>query len=288
MTRTGTVNTDKKFTGQRLDGTGLYYYNARYYDPTIERFISPDSTGQNLNNPQTLNRYSYYVNNPLKYTDPTGQDYISDHGGGTIKPPDPEPPVVYDPFWDYSNRFLDGFSGSFVNTFNTIKKFQNDPLGFWSDIGYSATHFSDTANALIDFYDVSTPEGVGHVLGDVTQAIIIKKGIDTLKAPPIPAEGVPKLLGLWSETASAQGIANKLNHVFGNATHSFDPLLEQYAGNQLKAFKALEVATQQSINASGATGTFINRVVKVAGYDAEVSGTVQDNIRKIGSARILK
>jgi len=31
--RTGYVPTDKLFTGQRLDPTGLYYYNARYYDP---------------------------------------------------------------------------------------------------------------------------------------------------------------------------------------------------------------------------------------------------------------
>jgi RHS repeat-associated protein len=41
-TRSGDVPTDKKFAGQRLDGTGLYYYDARYYDPTIGRFISPD------------------------------------------------------------------------------------------------------------------------------------------------------------------------------------------------------------------------------------------------------
>jgi uncharacterized protein RhaS with RHS repeats len=34
QTRSGDVPTDKKFTGQRLDATGLYYYNARYYDPT--------------------------------------------------------------------------------------------------------------------------------------------------------------------------------------------------------------------------------------------------------------
>lgn len=42
-TRSGDVNTDKKFTGQRLDDTGLYFYNARYYDAAIGRFISPDT-----------------------------------------------------------------------------------------------------------------------------------------------------------------------------------------------------------------------------------------------------
>jgi RHS repeat-associated protein len=75
----GNLATDKLFTGQRLDATGLYYYGARYYDPTIGRFISPDTVVQNPGNPQTLNRYSYVVNNPLKYTDPTGLDvYIGD------------------------------------------------------------------------------------------------------------------------------------------------------------------------------------------------------------------
>ena len=69
-TRSGDVPTDRKFTGQRLDGTGLYYYGARYYDPTIGRFISADSMVPNPANPQSLNRYSYCLNNPLKYTDP--------------------------------------------------------------------------------------------------------------------------------------------------------------------------------------------------------------------------
>ena len=72
-TRTGSVSTDKKFTGQRLDGTGLYYYGARYYDASIGRFISPDTVVQNLYDPQSLNRYTYCVNNPLKYTDPSGR-----------------------------------------------------------------------------------------------------------------------------------------------------------------------------------------------------------------------
>jgi RHS repeat-associated protein len=55
-----------------LDNTGLYYYGARYYDPTIGRFISPDTVVQNYGAPQTLNRYSYALNNPLRYADPTG------------------------------------------------------------------------------------------------------------------------------------------------------------------------------------------------------------------------
>ena len=70
--QTGSVNTVKQFTGQILDSTGLYYYNARYYDPTIGRFISADTAVENPGNPQTLNRYSYCQNNPLTFNDPTG------------------------------------------------------------------------------------------------------------------------------------------------------------------------------------------------------------------------
>jgi RHS repeat-associated protein len=73
-TVTGTLPTDKKFTGQRLDSDGLYYYGARYYDAAIGRFISPDTTVQNPANPQTLNQYSYCLNNPLKFIDPSGHE----------------------------------------------------------------------------------------------------------------------------------------------------------------------------------------------------------------------
>ncbi len=64
--------TDHRFTGQKLDGTGLYYYNARYYDPEIGAFISPDTLVPDPTNLLDYNRYSYVRGNPLKYTDPTG------------------------------------------------------------------------------------------------------------------------------------------------------------------------------------------------------------------------
>src|SRR5437667_5692853 len=57
-----------RFTGQVLDAeTGLYYYNARYYDPGLARFIQADTVIPDLGNPQSYNRYSYALNNPLKY-----------------------------------------------------------------------------------------------------------------------------------------------------------------------------------------------------------------------------
>jgi hypothetical protein len=57
----------------------LYYYGARYYDANIGRFISPDSIVPNPANPQSLNRYSYCLNNPLKYIDPSGHESQEDY-----------------------------------------------------------------------------------------------------------------------------------------------------------------------------------------------------------------
>lgn len=83
--RSGTVPTDKKFTGQRLDSSGLYYYGARMYDPELARFISADTIVPAPANPQAFNRYSYALNNPLRYIDPTGHEAIV-VGGAVIAP----------------------------------------------------------------------------------------------------------------------------------------------------------------------------------------------------------
>jgi RHS repeat-associated protein len=69
--------TTKRFTGQYHEsslpgGEGLYYYNARWYDARLARFVSADTIVPNPGNPQALNRYSYVLGNPLRYVDPTG------------------------------------------------------------------------------------------------------------------------------------------------------------------------------------------------------------------------
>lgn len=61
---------EHRFTGKPQDGTGLYYYGARFYDPALGRFISPDPAMDGLN------WYVYVYNNPLKYVDPDGMESV--------------------------------------------------------------------------------------------------------------------------------------------------------------------------------------------------------------------
>ena len=64
---------DRGYTGhEQMAGFGLINMNGRLYDPYLQRFLSPDNMVQDPLNAQNYNRYSYCLNNPLMYTDPTG------------------------------------------------------------------------------------------------------------------------------------------------------------------------------------------------------------------------
>ena len=64
---------DRGFTGhEHLYAFGLINMNGRCYDPMMSSFLSVDAYVQSPDNSQNFNRYSYCLNNPLKYTDPSG------------------------------------------------------------------------------------------------------------------------------------------------------------------------------------------------------------------------
>jgi len=80
-----------RFTSKELDEeTGLYYHGARYYEPTISRWMSADPAGFALVSPmgsdgkpkasysiiEAVNWYAYVSNNPVIYVDPTGMEEV--------------------------------------------------------------------------------------------------------------------------------------------------------------------------------------------------------------------
>jgi RHS repeat-associated protein len=66
------LGTSFKYTGQRQAEAGLYFFNARWYDPELGRFIQADTIIPEPGNPLAWDRYAYGYNNPVKNTDPTG------------------------------------------------------------------------------------------------------------------------------------------------------------------------------------------------------------------------
>jgi RHS repeat-associated protein len=91
------LDAKRGYAGHEEDAiTGLVYAEARYYNPATGRFNSQDplfldigtdlskydkGLPELLSDPQNLNSYSYVRNNPLKYIDPTGEDYYHFNSG---------------------------------------------------------------------------------------------------------------------------------------------------------------------------------------------------------------
>jgi RHS repeat-associated protein len=70
----GTTPTKRQYTGQisEMASIGLYFYGARWLDPSLSRWIQPDSIIPDPYNTLDWDRYSYARNNPVKYVDPDG------------------------------------------------------------------------------------------------------------------------------------------------------------------------------------------------------------------------
>jgi RHS repeat-associated protein len=89
-------STNYKFTGYERDTETAYgtssgndYAFARYYNARLGRFMSGDPLAGDITDPQTLNRYSYVRNNPINFTDPSGQFLC-----GNCEPTQPPPPIL--------------------------------------------------------------------------------------------------------------------------------------------------------------------------------------------------
>jgi RHS repeat-associated protein len=114
-------------TGKERDSeSGNDYFGARYYASTMGRFMSPDpkmASGHAMN-PQSWNRYSYSLNNPLKFFDPDGKEAILFYRAP-----------------DSGKSSLQDFGHVFIYVRNE-KTGRSGVFDFYPDAGKSATHRS--------------------------------------------------------------------------------------------------------------------------------------------------
>ena len=119
------------YTGhEHLPEYGLFHMNARLYDPQTGRFLSPDPYVQDPANTQSYNRYAYALNNPLKYTDPSGEAIYTTNNSDE---------------WKRLIRFL--AAGGTLDDFDHSGWTMLDGTGAWGAFGFD--DLNDTGYELI-------------------------------------------------------------------------------------------------------------------------------------------
>lgn len=83
------AETSYGFTGEWQDNSlnGMIYLRARSYNPTTGTFLSKDSWDGDVNTPMSYNKWSYVNDNPVDYTDPTGQHPCTNECGARSNTP---------------------------------------------------------------------------------------------------------------------------------------------------------------------------------------------------------
>jgi len=228
--------TSHYFTGKELDSsTNLYYYGARYYNPQLGRFISPDSLVQSPYDPQSLNRYSYCRNNPINYVDPTGHSWKSfwKKFGGTVLS---IVGVVLAPF-------TAGLSLWAVSIYSGIQAAQAGQFGAWA-AGFAISMALGGILPVGDFANPLMQVGMGALRGAAIGAV---------------SGGIASVIGGGSFGAGAlQGAIGGAEGGAISGFYSTQQFQNWKAGNGFVSNRTL--AARQATNALNVTGVQTQRI----------------------------
>lgn len=130
----GTTPTQYQYTGQRNEvSIGLYFYQSRWYDPSIGRFAQADIIIPGTGNSQAWDRYAYTLNNPVRYTDPSGHRCMNDNDKPT---PCDDDPVKLTTSNDCSKIAWDGYCYTGSQMVKLYSWYVTHP-GYWNNNGKS-------------------------------------------------------------------------------------------------------------------------------------------------------
>jgi RHS repeat-associated protein len=154
------------YTGRERDAVGLYYYGARYYDPATGRFITRDGLAGKTHNPQSLNRYTYCLNNPLKYIDPTGlsEEFFLMDEGDILNNLTPTFVFDWESFLRHFRSFCEMFGISLRKMLDFIMSYLTRLLQSIVDT-YGVVAFDQTALMILNL--MAFLEAFVNVLGDI-------------------------------------------------------------------------------------------------------------------------
>lgn len=231
VTHTGAASVKHRFTGQEADdSTGLYYYNARYYDPQLGRFTIADWIVPDPNNPQDLNRYTYANNNPVRYTDPTGHKKKK--------------------FWGFFGAIIGAVVGSIIPGVGTaIGGMIGGAIGGGLQAGLNTGKFSSIVTGAIS--GGVQGYGIGNAIGGVFQGVSDwATGAGSKILLPGGGIGSPQDIanyngniltnGILTSEKDAQGLANQFGMpVFYNPSHGLIADLTESTLQKLTGTSAL-------------------------------------------------
>ena len=157
------------------------YYRARYYDPSLGQFISPDTIVPDPSSVLSYNRYLYTRGNPIVFSDPTGHKNIREAGGGGL---------IGSTAYGMVNESMSGQAGP-----ETIEAIHQG-LDAWGTVDF--TGIADGANAVI-----YAAEGeFGYVL--ISSVSILPFG-DFLKAGKYADEATDLTVGTYNQLRKSAG-----------------------------------------------------------------------------------
>jgi len=146
---------DASYTGHlKEEETGLIYARARYYDPSIGRFISADSVMGSIADSQSLNKYTYVQNNPEKYVDPSGNQNLNSEIVGQIK-------TVFLKGLDKAKaEAFAGITLSEVTDFYPFEIVLSEDITIGGDFNFGNAERAQVKIAYIDYHPGTTGNGI--------------------------------------------------------------------------------------------------------------------------------
>jgi RHS repeat-associated protein len=205
---TGTTPTSIRYTGQREAEAGLYFYQARWYDPYLNRWTQPDSIVPDPGNPLSYDRYAYVYNNPINRTDPSG----------------------HWPEWSWVGEFFTGLATEFTRVNNWAGAIVSPgaaqslaPSGGESDVMLAGRIVGDVLSVAVGVVEVSGGLGIaggGAVVGCGTTLC--------LTSVPAIAGGVAVMsYGAETSLSSAAALGDNLGRMYSRRTDHGDQRASQ-------------------------------------------------------------